>query len=81
MRRAAICLAILSVAGVSVVAQGAKTQGEQVSATDRARAAKPQAKAAKTSPVSPAQDPTPVRGRGDVLSRATIRSTTARRTR
>jgi len=58
MRRAAICLAMLIVAGAaSVAAQGAKTQGVKVSATDRARAAKPEAKAARTSPVALAQDP------------------------
>ena len=59
MRRAAIFLAILSVASaVSVVVQGAKIQGGKVSAIDSAKAAKPAARAAGPSAVALAQDPT-----------------------
>src|SRR6185503_7824556 len=56
--RAAISLAILSIAAAaSVAAQGVKSRGGKVSATERARAAKPAAKAARTSPVALVQDP------------------------
>src|SRR5436190_16603863 len=57
MRRAAICLAILSVAStVSVAVQGAKTQGKNVVAADRAGVATPEAKSGISAAVL-AQDP------------------------
>ena len=69
MRRAAIFIAILSVASaVSVVVQGAKIQGGKVSAIDSAKAAKPAARAAGPSAVALAQDPTQYVGEATCLT-------------
>ena len=59
MRRAAIYLAILCVAGaVSVVAQGTKIQGGKAPSTERSEAARPEANAAVVAAAALAQDPT-----------------------
>jgi DmsE family decaheme c-type cytochrome len=68
MRRAAIYLAILSVAGAaSALAQGAKTQGEKLSATERTRPAKSEAATASGSPAALPQDPTQYVGEATCL--------------